>query len=551
MNFKNKIKKILTGVLLSSLGFFFSVFAADPSGILVEVNPSSFGINTPVDLTISAVKSNWSDIEKTYVWSVMIEVAWTISAGEWILPNDWYYEFKASDQWVKTFSKWVEIKTPWTYKIKVYDILDETIQWEATIIVWWDSNNASKKNINISAPIQWSVERWSNVNVIWSSIDLPNSPYQIILNWLVVAQSVTTEKWDISSYVTWLKLWENTLQIKIISVDDIVLWQSDVVTFTQESVTDEFFKSITIDPVADIKQWDKVTFTIWVGDSVSSAEISFSNWKVFPMNKTAWSTFVKTMFIDFAWDIKASVNVISNWEIKEYNDVLNMSIAANTTVWEIKFVTDSLEKWSMTVMWSWVWVGISQYRVAYWTDTNNLSESVDVSTNEILLQNLDPEKLYYFQIIPLDGNWNVTGTPSAIVEAQPWHLSYDTTCVVKNIKVWTEKIWDKNYLVRNKVENATKYIVYRSEYDTQDMTKMNKVWEATENKFYYPFDNFAQKNEYAYYAVEAVCSDGNAIQIDNVKKVQVGPVENLVLFVVISLFLYSTYKLYSFSTKHN
>jgi len=58
MNFKNKIKKILTGVLLSSLGFFFSVFAADPSGILVEVNPSSFGINTPVDLTISAVKSN-------------------------------------------------------------------------------------------------------------------------------------------------------------------------------------------------------------------------------------------------------------------------------------------------------------------------------------------------------------------------------------------------------------------------------------------------------------------------------------------------------------
>jgi hypothetical protein len=267
---------------------------------------------------------------------------------------------------------------------------------------------------------------------------------------------------------------------------------------------------------------------------------------VFPMDKTAWSTFVKEIMIDFAWNTTISLNLISNWEKKSYSDVASIISEKNSTIWNIKFITDSLNKWTMTVQRTWIW-DISKYRVTYWTDKNNLTESIDVSTSEIELQNLDPEKTYYFQIYPLDINWNTIGTPSEIVEAQPWHLASDTSCIVKNITVWTQKIWDKRYLVRDAVINATKYIVYRSEYSTETTANMNKVWETTDNKFYYPFDNFATKNEYAYYIVEAECADGNSVKLDNVKKVQVWPVENMILFIVISLFFYSVYKLYSFT----
>jgi hypothetical protein len=38
-------------------------------------------------------------------------------------------------------------------------------------------------------------------------------------------------------------------------------------------------------------------------------------------------------------------------------------------------------------------------------------------------------------------------------------------------------------------------------------------------QFAYPFDATAKKDEYTFYSVVATCSDGQNLQIDNVKKV--------------------------------
>ena len=50
---------------------------------------------------------------------------------------------------------------------------------------------------------------------------------------------------------------------------------------------------------------------------------------------------------------------------------------------------------------------------------------------------------------------------------------------------------------------------------------MQKVGEASDNKFEYPYDPNASKDTYAYYAVVAMCSDGSALQIDGTQKVKV------------------------------
>ena len=78
---------------------------------------------------------------------------------------------------------------------------------------------------------------------------------------------------------------------------------------------------------------------------------------------------------------------------------------------------------------------------------------------------------------------------------------------------------------------------------------MQKVGETTGTMFEYPFNKLAKKEEYAYYVVQAVCKDGTNLKLDTVKKVQVGPVENVLLFLIMSAFLYSMYRLYMYATK--
>ena len=80
---------------------------------------------------------------------------------------------------------------------------------------------------------------------------------------------------------------------------------------------------------------------------------------------------------------------------------------------------------------------------------------------------------------------------------------------------------------------------------------MNKIAEVTDTRFEYPFNKNAKKEKYEFYVVEAVCSDGNGVIIDNVKKVNTGPMENFLLFIVLSLFLYTSYRLYTTSKVTN
>lgn len=99
--------------------------------------------------------------------------------------------------------------------------------------------------------------------------------------------------------------------------------------------------------------------------------------------------------------------------------------------------------------------------------------------------------------------------------------------------------------------NAEKYIIYRSDFETSEVSQMQKIGETTGTMFEYPFNpNPASKQyKYAYYLVEAVCKDGTNLKIDNTKKIVVGPTENIILIILISLFGYTIYKLYKYS-KH-
>ncbi len=93
------------------------------------------------------------------------------------------------------------------------------------------------------------------------------------------------------------------------------------------------------------------------------------------------------------------------------------------------------------------------------------------------------------------------------------------TCVVKNISFTTKKIGNKYYLVRNQVENVQKYLVYRSDF--ADGSNRQFVGETTVPRFEYPFDKTSEEDVYAYYRIEAVCSDGKNLVLTEAEKVKV------------------------------
>jgi hypothetical protein len=151
---------------------------------------------------------------------------------------------------------------------------------------------------------------------------------------------------------------------------------------------------------------------------------------------------------------------------------------------------------------------------------------------------------YYFRITSLDEAGNPIGSPSEITQAK---IGEEVTCTVVGITVKEEKIGEKYYLSRSGVDNIEKYIIYRSEFETNDKSTMQKVGETTGTMFEYPFNKAAKEKKYAYYLVEGICTDGTALKIDSVKKIVVGPAENIMLVIVMSLFVYTIYRLYGLS----
>jgi len=512
------------------------VLAEDPDAFLVKVEPSSFGVWESVDITISAVK-NWM-IVKDYIWDVFIEVN-GIMPDDYIVPSNWLYSFLMQDQWVKLFSKWLEIKKSGTYNVKVSDIIDENIAWETTVIVWNANNNADLKNINITSPINWSTEKRSAINIIWSSFDLRNSPVEIYLNSMLAANWYTDSVWNFNIYISDLKLWENQIQVKIIDINDVVLWESNLIKVIYESASDWVFNSIEVLPSGEFKQWDKATFNVYSAEDVTSAELKFSNGNTYPLDRVSPWVFSKEMTLSSAWAIDISVSLLVWWISKDYDNISNILIKENNTVWNIRFVSTWVDWTSINVSWDPMW-NATNYRVSYGTDRNTLQKTIDINSTQILIENLQIDTIYYFQVLPLDSWLHASGEPSEVVEYNPKEVY--ASCVVKWILVKSEKIWDKYFLVWDPAENVTKYEIYRS--DWEDMSDMKKVWETTGTRFEYFFDRYAEKDQYAYYQVQAICSDGGNVIIDEAQRVKVGPFENTLLIIIITIFVYSIYRLY-------
>ena len=552
--------------------FFGVAFAVSPDAFQIEVSPSSFAVNQAVDFTIKAIKNK--QVMKNYTGMVFMSVdgiakdsASKLKLTDATISNGGILEMGLADQWVKKYTKGLLITKPGNFTVSVADFTQDTISWSTTVMVSSDFK-AEVRNIQILSPSAWSEENQSTINVMATADTLPNARVQILLNDALAKETTTDANGLINDTISGLKVGTNVLQIKALSVTNEQVGSSEKLVFTYQGQSDNLLKSFTATPNQNLKVWNKVRFELTTEDNVSSAKLIFPDNKEYPLDKEKDGLFSKELMLtqtgslDITSDLSAGPTLS-----KKYDKMLTLEVADNTQIWEVKI--QALTTLAGAIQLDWKVIGWSSpaYAIQYGLTKDDLGGTAITKETTATLSGFTYGKDYFFKIQPLNIQNIADGLPSDVLEftmpiaswtgpnqtalsASGLEMAPDhptaalPTCVVKNIKVSTQKIGNKYYLVRNKIENATKYLVYKSDF--ADNSDKSFLGETELTRFEYPFDKTSKEDVYAYYTVEALCADGNKAVLTEAQKVKVGPVEDMMLILTLTMLGYLIYRLYSY-----
>lgn len=564
------MKRLLASSLM--IAFFGVTFAVSPDAFQIEVSPSSFAVNQAVDFTIKAIKNK--QVMKNYTGMVFMSVdgiakdsASKLKLTDATISNGGILEMGLADQWVKKYTKGLLITKPGNFTVSVADFTQDTISWSTTVMVSSDFK-AEVRNIQILSPSAWSEENQSTINVMATADTLPNARVQILLNDALAKETTTDANGLINDTISGLKVGTNVLQIKALSVTNEQVGSSEKLVFTYQGQSDNLLKSFTATPNQNLKVWNKVRFELTTEDNVSSAKLIFPDNKEYPLDKEKDGLFSKELMLTQTGSLDVASELSAGPTLsKKYDKMLTLEVADNTQIWEVKI--QALTTLAGAIQLDWKVIGWSSpaYAIQYGLTKDDLAGTAITKETTATLSGFTYGKDYFFKIQPLNIQNIADGLPSDVLEftmpiaswtgpnqtalsASGLEMAPDhptaalPTCIVKNIKVSTQKIGNKYYLVRNKIENATKYLVYKSDF--ADNPDKSFLGETELTRFEYPFDKTSKEDVYAYYTVEALCADGNKAVLTEAQKVKVGPVEDMMLILTLTMLGYLIYRLYSY-----
>lgn len=564
------MKRLLASSLM--ITFFGVTFAVSPDAFQIEVSPSSFAVNQAVDFTIKAIKNK--QVMKNYTGMVFMSVdgiakdsASKLKLTDATISNGGILEMGLADQWVKKYTKGLLITKPGNFTVSVADFTQDTISWSTTVMVSSDFK-AEVRNIQILSPSAWSEENQSTINVMATADTLPNARVQILLNDALAKETTTDANGLINDTISGLKVGTNVLQIKALSVTNEQVGSSEKLVFTYQGQSGNLLKSFTATPNQNLKVWNKVRFELTTEDNVSSAKLIFPDNKEYPLDKEKDGLFSKELMLTQTGSLDVASELSAGPTLsKKYDKMLTLEVADNTQIWEVKI--QALTTLAGAIQLDWKVIGWSSpaYAIQYGLTKDDLAGIAITKETTATLSGFTYGKDYFFKIQPLNIQNIADGLPSDVLEftmpiaswtgpnqtalsASGLEMTPDhptaalPTCIVKNIKVSTQKIGNKYYLVRNKIENATKYLVYKSDF--ADNSDKSFLGETELTRFEYPFDKTSKEDVYVYYTVEALCADGNKAVLTEAQKVKVGPVEDMMLILTLTMLGYLIYRLYSY-----
>lgn len=538
------MKKVFFVPLLAVF-FIHSAFAAQIASFVIEINPKSVGVNQPVDLTVKAVDANWWQ-SMDYVGTIFIEAPDVQDPQDVTLPNEGVYEFISQDQWIKTFSKWLAFKTPGTYTVSVSDIYNEAIKWEAKVTITTATTTSSSTSpITFSSPLPNATETNNVVGVIGNT-SVKNAKVQILVDGVKLSEEQASANGDFTSFLSDLKPGSHNLQAQVYDINDKIVAQSESISFTYQPPQAWGIEEFNVLPSKTLKQGQKATFSVKTAKDVSDLEVTLSSTagdkaKVI-LDKTADGVFEKQLLMDTIGVYTIDLHYTNTNGANSALWIAMLSVLEGKGIKQVVHVIDPIDKSKLQL--SWVPIGAFDYAlVKYGTGKDQLSESALLSWSSGTIQGLDLGKTpYYLRLFPADASEKIIWEPSDIILVEEVNGSAPV-CRVSGISVFTKKIGDQYFLTWKAVENAERYIVYRSDKPVNSVADMQKVGETSDMKFPYPFDPETKTDSYAYYAVVAMCQDWTSAQLGNAKKVKVWPETSILIAFLLSLMIFWIYRM--------
>lgn len=560
------MRKFILGVLTFLWLGFWVIFAQNilPDEAQIEVKSPIIQWEA-TNLTITMIK-NWSKMS-SYLGTIYITLTdenWTLlNRNDYTIPRQWFYDFSGVDLWSTTFEKGLEINKEWTFYIEVEDFNDpdERILWRQQIKVIRNDATQWNFHIEIVSPTQNMSLPNQKVEIFAEVPELKNSNAIIYLDDEIIDTTLTDSQWMINYVMREVNEWRHSLKIEVLDMDGITLLGSSDIIYFNTSPSTSWEVRLTVEPESWLLVGDVVKLTVYTDEMVESVKVYFSDKKGSSgevLHKVWNWEFTKNEHLFNSWTIDISLETSSSYGsiVEKYENIKQITVSdapviLNITTWanaETQVATISRDVSNDSV---------SSYLIGYrlWDwETTPKEKRTDT-------------KSFEFKDVPYDTTLNVTITPYrseatkhgtasetikfVITKPQPtqpgaeslnWINTTTPRCIVENISTRTTKIWENYYLVWDKVENVSKYIVYSS--TLPDGSDKMKVYETTDTSYQYPFDHTLEEDKFAYFWIVWICDDWQELELTGATKVQVWPAENFFLLLCMTFLIYFWIKLF-------
>lgn len=533
------MRRIIAMMIASAVLMSSSVWAASADRFVVRIARNPVAVNEAVDITIQAVDVRGEVIED-YDGDIFMEVDDT-RERDVTLPADGVYTFQAVDQWSKIFNKWLVFKKEWTYTFRVYEVLDPSNEGTVDVVVKGSGNGTTEQQITVSSPSSGSIEQNSTLNIIGTS-KFPNSPIEFYIDNKLAQDTITESDGSFSTYVSKLSVGSHSLVVKIVDIDGNTLAESSATEFSYQTANLNLYKSIVTTPT-NPEAGQTITTTVTTLDTVSSVELVVDG-QTYIMDKLDAGVFSKEFKLSEIGEYPLDLNITAGDSTRTYQKVKSITTVASTSsITSIKYTRDAKNLDQVSLQWTVKWE-FASYRVMYGTAKLALTQTALATTTNTQLT-LSADTTYYLQIQWLDTAGKSKGKASQIIIIEsgndPVH-PVAGTCKVAGIVISAIMSGGNYYLTWPNITGVDKYTIYKSDQPNTPIAQSTKVAETVENMFLYPFDPKSQTKDYSYYTVQATCNDGTIITVDETKKVQVWPVQNIALILLAAMLIYGSYR---------
>ena len=562
------MRKIIIGVLTFLWLWFWAIFAQN-----ILPDEAQIDVKSPIiqweatNLSITMLK-NWSKMSsyKGTIYITITDENWSpLNKNDYTVPQQWLYDFSDADLWSATFEKWLEIKKVWTFYIEIEDFNDpdERTLWRKEIKVIRNDAPLWDFHIEILSPVPNITLTNQKVEIFASVPELKNSNAIIYLDDEILDTTLTDSQWMINYVIKEVSVWRHSLKIEVLDMDWVTaLWSSDKIYFTTSKTTSAGI-AVTVEPENWLMIWDVVKITAKTDEMIESVKIKLSDRQ---------DNEAEFLHKDGNWEFSKDVFLFNTW-------IINISLETSASMGSIVETFDNIKQFTVldtpTIINITTWADAETQIATISRDVSNKNVSSYLINYRTWDWNITPNekrtegKTFTFKDVPYDTTLNVTitpyrkeatkhwaasetikfvitkGTPSTPVPPDDISLYWDDKkprCIVENISTRTTKIWENYYLIWDKVENVSKYIIYSS--TMPDGSDKIKVYETSDTSYQYPFDHTLEEDKFAYFWIVWICDDWEELELTGATKVQVWPAENFFLLVCMTFLIYFWIKLF-------